>query len=433
MRRSLVVLGMVAVTAGSAAAQEDTVRVTGVYNPGVRPAVVVLPAPQVLDSIRAIIARDLEYSDRFEVISLPAVGPVAAGTAAAAINYPLYRSLGASLAVEVTGAPGAVTIRLHDLLLESVRREIATTLDPSGQGEARMDVHRVSDDIVTWATGQPGIAASRIVFLSRGDSRVYRVDSDGYGVAALSPAGATAVSPTWAPDGGRIVYTQLGGPEGAGTLILQSASTGSRIVVPTTTAGQNITPSFSPDGSKLVFSRMTEQSANLYAVNVADLCCLERLTATRFAENLSPVYSPDGRRIAFVSNRAGSPQIYSMAADGTGQELMVPFDYGSGASYAPDWSPDGAMVVFHREAGGSPQIVTYDVGTRQLRQRTSSGRNEDPSFGPDGRHVVFVSNRTGRGQLHVVDLETGKVRQLITPGVARLPSWSRSLARGRGQ
>ena len=62
----------------------------------------------------------------------------------------------------------------------------------------------------------------------------------------------------------------------------------------------------------------------------------------RYADNLSPTYAPDGRRIAFVSTRAGLPQIYVMAADGTDQELLAPFDYGvTGSSNAPEWSPDG--------------------------------------------------------------------------------------------
>ena len=40
--------------------------------PGVRPGVVVLPGRgPVLDSVRAIVARDLDYSDRFELITLP--------------------------------------------------------------------------------------------------------------------------------------------------------------------------------------------------------------------------------------------------------------------------------------------------------------------------------------------------------------------------
>src|SRR5439155_776757 len=48
------------------------VRVGIIYRPGVRPGLVVLPAKNpILDSVRTIIARDLDYSDRFELITLP--------------------------------------------------------------------------------------------------------------------------------------------------------------------------------------------------------------------------------------------------------------------------------------------------------------------------------------------------------------------------
>src|SRR5688500_2727851 len=50
------------------------VRIGIIYRPGVRPGLVMLPRSgggTGLDSVRAIIARDLDYSDRFEIITLP--------------------------------------------------------------------------------------------------------------------------------------------------------------------------------------------------------------------------------------------------------------------------------------------------------------------------------------------------------------------------
>ena len=50
------------------------VRVGIIYRPGVRPGMVLLPGrPAVLDSVRAIVARDLDYSDRFEMIDRKSV------------------------------------------------------------------------------------------------------------------------------------------------------------------------------------------------------------------------------------------------------------------------------------------------------------------------------------------------------------------------
>ena len=113
----------------------------------------------------------------------------------------------------------------------------------------------------------------------------------------------------------------------------------------------------------LAYAHSDETGTDVYLANVADRCCAQRLTVGRYADNLSPTFSPDGRRIAFVSTRAGPPQIYVMAADGTDQELLAPFDYGAtGSSNAPEWSPDGANVVFHREVTGSPQLFLVDVG-----------------------------------------------------------------------
>ena len=402
---------------------QDAIRLGIEYRPGVRPKMVVIPGPG-LDSLRAIVWRDLDYSDRFEMI--PVLEASSSAPSTGEVNYGIYKLMGAEFAVELAPAAGGITARLHDLNLSRVRNEQLVPVAPETDPGFRMDAHRLSDDITRWATGTAGAAASRLLFVSGG--RVYRSDSDGAGLVPLTPAGATALSPVWSPDAQRIAYTRL--EAGRGAVVVQSLGSGAMVTAPGSQSALNITPAFGPDGRTLAFAHSDEAGTDIFTANVADQCCAQRLTVGRFADNLSPTFSPDGRRIAFVSTRSGPPQIYVMAADGTDQELLAPFDYGAtGSSNAPEWSPDGANVVFHREVSRSPQLFLVDVAGRRVKQLTSAGRNEDPTWAPDGRHVAFISDRSGRRQIWIIDVETGRVRQIRTPDAARLPSWSRRVSR----
>jgi TolB protein len=428
-------LPLVALLAATPLAAQDTSRVQDAirlgieYRPGTRPKLVVMPG-QGLDSLRAIVRRDLDYSDRFEMLAVADPGatyraPAEGGES----SYGIYKLMGAEFAVELAPAAGGVSVRLHDLNLSRVRNQQTVSLPPETDPGFRLEAHRLADEITRWASGTAGAAASRLLFVSGG--RVYRADSDGAVLTPLSAAGATALSPVWSPDGQRIAYTRLEG--GRGPVVVQSLASGAAATAPGAQTALNITPMFSPDGRTLAYAHSDENGTDIYTANVAEQCCAQRLTVGRFADNLSPTFSPDGRRIAFVSTRSGPPQIYVMAADGTDQELLAPFDYGAtGSSNAPEWSPDGANVVFHRDVSRSPQLFLVDVAGRRVRQLTSAGRNEDPTWAPDGRHIAFISDRSGRRQIWIIDIETGRVRQLHTPGAARLPAWSRRLGRTTG-
>ncbi len=431
MRRGLLVAALAVVAGPGALKSQDStaaapggVRVGITYTPGTRPSVTVLPiatAAAIPDSVRSILQRDLDYSDRFDIVIPPSIVAVQG----AAPNYAALTALGTDLAVAVVPAAGAapggqIEIQLHDVRSGSIKNRM--TLRLPGGGEAlRLAVHRASDEVVRWVTGSAGIAATTILYVA--DGRLWRVDPDDAGRAGVPAAGRPALSPAWSPDGRSIAYTAFV-PSGR-PLVLEDLASGSRGVVPGTEYGVNITPEFSPDGRTLAFAHGDENGTDIYLYDVARRCCVTRLTLGRYYDNLSPTWSPDGRRIAFISTRAGSPQLYVMSADGSGQEALARFDYGfTGQTNGPEWSPDGQSIAFHREVGGVPQIFVLDLATRAVRQITGEGRNEDPTWAPDGRHLAFVSSRSGTRQLWIVDLETGRMRPIVTTGGARLPAWS---------
>ena len=426
------------------------VRIGIIYRPGVRPGLVALPRSgggAGLDSVRAIIARDLDYSDRFEIITLPGgdsirlssstTGTPARGStsrngtsrpssaANSSLNYPLYQALGADFALDVTRAGDTTLATLHDIAAASVRRTVRATLPPPTSPDFRLAVHRLADQVVQAALGVTGIAATRVLFVREG--KVYQIDQDGADQKLVSSTNRQAMSPAWAADGRHFAYMEF--QAGKGWLYFQEMGTDKRTAVSTTGTALDFTPAFSPDQQTMVFSRATEEGTDLYSINIKNNCCLRRLTVGRFSDNLSPTFSPDGQRIAFVSTRPGLPQIYVMAADGTDQQLFAPFDYGvTGSSNAPEWSPDGQSVAFHRDVAGTLQIFVLDVRTRTVRQLTSVGRNEDPTWAPDSRHLAFVSDRSGYRQLWIIDLDTGRIRPLLQQSGARLPAWSPRLS-----
>ncbi len=435
-------------TAQDTTAIDRGVRIGIIYRPGVRPGLVMLPRVGMgLDSVRAIVARDLDYSDRFEVITLPGgdsirlagsptstrgTGRRPGGTAAtggaqsgSTLNYPLYQALGADFALDITAAGDTTVATLHDIAAAGIRRTVRARLPRPGDPDFRMAVHRLADQALQAALGTSGIAATRVLFVR--DGKVYQIDQDGADQKLVSSTNRQAMSPAWGSDGRQFAYMEF--QAGKGWLYLQQMASGQRTPVSTTGSALDFTPAFSPDGQTLAFSRATEEGTDLYTINIKNNCCLRRLTVGRFSDNLSPTFSPDGQRIAFVSTRPGLPQIYVMAADGTDQQLFAPFDYGvTGSSNAPEWSPDGQSVAFHRDVAGTLQVFVLDVRTRTVRQLTSVGRNEDPTWAPDSRHLAFVSDRSGYRQLWIIDLDTGRIRPLLQQSGARLPSWSPRLS-----
>ena len=287
---------------------------------------------------------------------------------------------------------------------------------------ARMTLHRASDEVESWITGRRGIAASRIAYVQNGLIRV--VDSDGENDRAVTTRG-TSMSPAWHPNGRRLVYSRM---TNVGTQIEQLDLETGRVRSMSST-GLNITPVFSVDGRSILYSTGGESGTDLVIASADGEAGLQpqQLTFGRGSDNNSPTFSPDGRQIAFISGRSRFPEVYTMDADGSNLQLLTPFVPGV-RTYrtSPDWSPDGRSVAYEQQ-NGDFQVWMINVRDKEPRRLTSEGENEGPSWAPDGRHLSLSSTRGGSKQIWVLDSESGRFRQLTHNPGARLSSWSPAL------
>jgi len=410
------------------------VRIGITYTPGYLPGLVLTPVETAGDlgdaAARAeeILRRDLDFSDRFEMIPVP--DDLGTGTA---VNYGLWNQLGAVWLVtgQVSGSASAPVLRvsLHDVVFGELKEVRAFSLPAPGSSGFRMAVHRVSDEIIRWATGQPGIAATRIAFRRRaadGASDIWMVDSDGENLRRLTRDSSIVYSPALHPSGDHLLYVSY--VSGVPVVYEKNLETGAVRTI-SAEQGLNVTPVYSPDGARILYGRTIGDHTELFELQRQPLCCGRRVTYTNVGETLNADYSPDGRRIAITSSPLGLPQIYVLPLDSKEPSIVSRYVYGErGYATSPDWSPTGDRIAYQAWIDNTFQVVAVDPDGSDRRVLTSRGSNEDPSWAPDGRHLVFASTgRDGPG-LIVLDTVSGRVRWLTRGQTDQLPHWSGPLA-----
>ena len=287
---------------------------------------------------------------------------------------------------------------------------------------ARLMAHRFADELVFRYTGEPGIARTKIAYVSElGTAReLFVMDYDGYDPRQLTADGFLNLMPRWSPDRRFLVFTTYRNRNTQDIDMIELA-TGKRWTL-VAQGGLNITPVLSPDGNSLVYSSSHEGNAELYRLDTKTKA-VQRLT-THAAGDLSPSWSPSGRELAFTSDRNGGPQIFLMSADGSNvRRLTFEGDYNA----APAWSPRGNWIAYVCRTPKKEYklcVITPD-GQKRVQLTTGLGVDDSPSWSPDGRHLVFSSTVEGKSQIYMINADGKDLERITFTGTHNsAPSWS---------
>lgn len=277
-----------------------------------------------------------------------------------------------------------------------------------------------ADDVIYTITGRPGLATSRIVFVSdrSGSRQIYVCDAEGGDVHQVTHDRHGAVSPSLSPDSSLVAFTSYKG--GFPVVNLVDLHAGWERGV-TDTAGSSFGAAFSPDGTHLALVMSFIGNPEIFVTD------LNTNTASCVSDSIgvpsSPSWHPEGKQIVFANDDGDGPKLYVVEVPQKEGDVSRLFRWRTGYHFCtdPEWSPDGRTIAFTTRKGGEWAVAVkpYPGGGARVIQ---AGGAQHPSWSPNGRFLTYVQH----GELFVHDIHSGARRKLV-PGFGRVsePRWMR--------
>lgn len=281
---------------------------------------------------------------------------------------------------------------------------------------------KVADIIAEKVLGRRRTFASMIAYTQgrTGSRELYISEVDGSRSMKISQNCKLSFSPSWAPDGKRIIFVcYMRKKPDIFVVDLQNG-----IMKPfITTESFEATPAFSPDGNFILYSSSKDGNIDLFKYNLNDGSS-QRLTNDEFID-VSPSISPDGKSVAFTSNRDGNPGVFIMDLRNKTIRRITPY-----STYAttPRFSPDGGRIAYTVFDGRRTYIEIYEFKSRiTYRVSPEEMSCEGGNFSPSGElFVTSCKENEGRYGIYIIDTKTGRLTSLFgsVNEEVKFPAWS---------
>lgn len=268
--------------------------------------------------------------------------------------------------------------------------------------------NKFSDDILKFLTGKKGPFATKVFFVGEhhGIKNIFMMDFGGHRVKKLTDNKSINIFPYPSPNGGSVAYISF--KDGSPAVFIKNLYTNKTVkfIFP----GPADYVAWSPTGNKLAIALTPDRyDTEIYTadINGKDL---KQLTFTD-GINTSPSFSPNGNMIVFVSNRGGSPQIYTMNSDGSEQRRIT--YNGSRYNSSPAWSPNGRKIAFTSFIRGILQVCIINkdgTGERQITNTPYSALH--PAWTRDSRIITFSTDIGSRQELFMIDVNKSGILRL---------------------
>ncbi len=182
-----------------------------------------------------------------------------------------------------------------------------------------------------------------------GDAEIFRMNLDGSGDTNLTQSKGLDHSPSWSPDGKKIVF--FSDRDGSLDIYVMDPDGSNQLNLTNTPEIDEFAPCWSPDSKRIAYHHMPKNKGKRYVdtyvmdangENQVDLTrnhSAKKDLYTPYYPGALPIYgyqtawSPDGKEIAFASQRNGNFQLFVIRSDGsairqlikTKKEAMYPF------------------------------------------------------------------------------------------------------------